>query len=165
MLPFFKFGGPESCTYCGEFADQTDHVIAVASQVKLLHIVRGRKRRYGPITPCCAFCNRILHAHEFGSFLERCKFVAETYSDRTGPELWTEEEATSLGYTLRTLILERRNLIRWNQQKSNWFQSREFFLNLEELTYIPWLEERNPRFSKELFGYFSSTIKAIKGFL
>lgn len=157
MLPNFTFGNPNLCTYCGDDAQSIDHVIAVAYQ-KSQNRFNTDKLKYGPITYCCSSCNSFLGSSFFDSFELRCRYVSGKLNERAFAVLWTEAEIKKLDYSLADYIQREKNKRLWYRFRSDWFQSREFLLNLEELKWQPILDKTSPKYNEQLFNYFQTTL-------
>lgn len=160
-LPHFRFGSPTVCAYCGDVPCGIDHVMVVASQA----FVRKQADRtsYGPTTFSCASCNsQILGSRGFDSFLSRCEFVSEKLSRKAKPVKWSERELSKLDYHLRVYIEQENAKRLWWRQRQDWFQSRDWLLNLEPLTFQKCFDPTSPKFSAELFSYFKSTLEFLR---
>ena len=157
MLPFFKFGSPTTCTYCGEPANETDHVIAVSRQ-EGYDKRNNRITGFGPITFCCSECNDKLHIKLFDSFLARCEYIAKLYDEQGKRVEWSLKQIDELGYTLQTYIRHQRNRRLWYRARSDWFESRDFILGLSQLKFESSLDKAHPSFNEELYNYFYSAI-------
>ncbi len=160
-LPYFKFGSPTLCTYCGDIPSGKDHIFAVSSQASTRS--KSDKVCYGPTTPACATCNSaILGNKGFDSFWDRCSYVALRLEKRAKPIEWSKDQIGELDYKLRMFVEKEQNKRQWWRWRADWFQSRDFVLNLESLISEPCLDPMSPKFSSELFRYFDSTIRFIK---
>lgn len=146
------FGNASTCTYCGEPAEEVDHVIAYSFQTILR--VRLFGKRFGPLTYSCRECNHHLTNRYFDTFADRCRFASNRLSPKPSPEAWTEEELSALDPSLAAFI--RRNNCRYQLRRirASWFESRDYLLNIENLE---WLQ-----LPKKFAAYFSETLKALK---
>jgi hypothetical protein len=159
-LPYFKFGTSSACTYCGDTPDGLDHVICIASQTinKKARNITG----FGPVTYCCSSCNSIiLNGRRFGSFMERCEYVSRRLNKKADPVNWSKEQLMELDHGLRTYIERDIQRRLWYRFRSDWFQSRDFFLGLESLQWQKSLDPSGPYFSAEIYEYFKSSIHAL----
>jgi hypothetical protein len=154
-LPSFCFGNDSTCTYCGDVASSMDHCIPVLSQSTFR---KGKMPTYGPRTPSCQACNGILGSKYFDTFLERCQYVSDGWKSRVKPVIWTNKEINELQGQLRSFVSQdvQRRLHVFN--RSDWMDTRDFWLNLESLTWVQQLKQGDVRFHKGLFDYFRSTI-------
>jgi hypothetical protein len=160
-LPYFRFGSATACTYCGDTPEGMDHVICVAAQT----ISRKKSNRtlYGPVAYSCSGCNStILNSRGFGSFMERCEYVSKRLSKKADPVYWSQRELGQLDYSLRTFIENENRRRLWYRYRSDWFQSRDFFMNIEPLLWQDCLDPTHPKFNQELYQYFITSIKCIK---
>ena len=160
-LPYFKFGTSTACTYCGDVPDGIDHVICIASQTNLRKhkIARG----FGPVTYSCAGCNSaILGAKTFSSFMERCEYVSVRLNRKADPVNWTQAQLSELDHGLRTYVERDIKRRLWYRFRSDWFQSRDFFLGLEGLQWQSSLDPGAPNFSSELYEYFRSSLDSLR---
>ncbi len=96
--------------------------------------------------------------------MERCQFVAEQLSRKALPVYWSNEELSKLGYSLKTYIQAETKRRLWYRFRADWFQGRDFMMNLQALEWQPHLDKTNPRFSEELHRFFESTVQAIRAF-
>lgn len=160
-LPYFKFGTPTACTYCGDTPDGIDHVICIASQTNLR---KGKVATgFGPTTYSCAGCNTvILGAKSFGSFFERCAYVSMRLNRKADPVYWSEQQLSELNYNLRTFIENENRRRLWYRFRADWFQGRDFYLGLESLRWQESLDRTSPKFSTELWDYFKTTVDAVR---
>lgn len=160
-LPFFTIGHHKFCVYCGDHATETDHVICVSSQT--IHPKPARRRTdFGPIAHCCKSCNHILHDKGFDNFDQRCKHVADNINASTQAVIWTKEEIQKLDISLRRYVEHDQARRLWMRMRADWFQSRDYLLNLEQLAWEPCLIKDNPKFNQEMFDYFEVTLIWVK---
>lgn len=160
MIPHFDFGSPTTCTYCGDDANATDHVIAVSYQKS------GRRKPsdrhgYGPVTYCCISCNSILSNKWFNGFEERCRHVSTSLNRHATAVQWTNKEIAKVDYSLQGYLEHERNKRLWYRYRADWFQSKDFFLNIEQLRYEPALDRFSPVYNEALADYFRSTLAFI----
>ena len=160
MLPSFKFGSATVCTYCGDTPDAYDHVFCVAG--KTINRKGNCREGFGPLTRCCHKCNSALSSKVFNSFYERCAYISAYYNKKAKPVEWSEAQLMELDYKLREHIIKENNKRMWYRWRSDWFQGREFVLNLEPMVLIPELDRSSPKYNEELWAYFKSTISLIK---
>lgn len=100
-----------TCHYCGADADTKDHIIPIV----YLRNGRPRNRRaIGDTVDCCRECNSLLGAKALFSIEERANELAECLTRRYKKELkapiWTEEDLSDLGPTLRKQIEAKQYL-------------------------------------------------------
>lgn len=132
VLPSFTFGDERDCTYCGDPATCRDHVIPVAYQTNDRKR-KGEHSRHGPMCWACSDCNSHLSSRYFDSFKERCVWAHWRIERRVNPIIWSEYELSNLDYTLRSLVRKKVAKQRWMRQRADWYESRDFYLNLEGL--------------------------------
>jgi len=159
-IPYFRIGSPTICTYCGDAGDAYDHVICVASQT--INRKKSDRTEYGPIARSCSSCNGMLGSKYFNSFMERCSFVSHRINLRAKPVLWTRREMSELDWKLLKLVEQDVARRLWYRSRSDWFQSRDFWLNLESINWEQCLDSSHPKFNEQLFLFFKSTMNEIK---
>lgn len=160
ILPSFGFGDERDCAYCGDPATQRDHVIAVSYQT----IQKRRAKmavRFGPWCWACSDCNRHLSNRYFDSFKERCEWAHWRLAKKTKPIEWHQWELKNLDYTLRTYIRKQIAKRLWIQQRADWYETRDFYLNLENLIWKLQTMEDTGTGAKLLRSYFSSILTDI----
>lgn len=159
LLPTFRFGNSNTCTYCGDRPQALDHVIPVSFQ--RTHD-GARKSSNGPLTWSCNLCNGLLGANWFDSFDDRCRFVVDRLEYVTAPLEWQSFELAHLDYGLRQGIKYENNRRKWLRYRAQWYGSRDYWLNLENLQ---WLLEScktdNPGWTF-LAGYFRHSTKGVQ---
>jgi hypothetical protein len=155
-LPYFKFGSSTTCTYCGEDAESIDHVFCVCSQT--MKRKNSDKTAYGPTTHACLDCNNKLGSRQFDSFLERCQFVSDRLAKKARPIMWTQGELNTLAYSLKDYVSREMKKRLYYRFRADWFQSRDFVLNLEVIRFELCLDETSPQYNEQMFRYFQSTI-------
>jgi hypothetical protein len=155
-LPLFSFGQPQRCTYCGTYdPNGRDHVIPVSMQ----HVHdEHRWTINGPWTYCCQSCNSILSNHLFDSFLDRCRHVAGRLAERVKPVMWHQWELIRMDYSLRKYIQAQIASRILMHSRADWFESREFYCNIENLKW-EFSEKVKPR--TFLYSFFSETVREI----
>lgn len=163
ILPVFSFGNPGSCTYCGDPADCRDHVIPVSAQNDKRDS-RGNRvgSQYGPWCWSCSDCNRRLSSHRFTSFQQRCQWISDRLSIKALPVHWHLWELQKLDFGLRSYIVADRMRRLWFRSRSDYYQSREFYLGLEKLVFeIGRLDPQvhSHRFIKNFFSGIASDTK------
>jgi len=159
-LPTFRFGSPSFCVYCGDIPDTDDHVIAVSNQTNYRQ--KG-KVSYGPVAPACRKCNcNILNSRFFDSFYDRCEYVSRRLKKLALPVNWSDGDLQELSGTLKMFVENETHKRIWWTERSDWFQSRDWVLNLESLIYRPEFDTGNPCFHEGLFNYFNSTLNFLR---
>lgn len=159
QLPNFKFGNETICTYCGDKASGRDHVIPVRYQH--LHD-QSRGRSNGPITFACQRCNSKLGANWFDTFDERCRWMRDKIASIGLEVLWHKWELAKLDYNLQRSIQYTQNYRKWQRERADWYESRDYWLNIENLQWR--LEERSAS-NPFLREYFGTTLRFLKEFL
>lgn len=159
MLPFFRFGNPTTCCYCGDPAVGVDHVFCVASQT--ISRRSSDKRCYGPITFACYDCNSHIGSRAFDTFWERCEFASFRIKTKIKPILWSNQELHGLDYSLKKFVERSIAKRRWIQSRADWFETREFMLNIEDMGWE--LRQGGPvgRDAHNVRSYFSSTLAQV----
>ena len=86
-----------ACTYCGDTAEDLDHVIPHS------YASSTGKRSYGKtkVVPCCKRCNSLLGNKKYLAIGERASYLLDRYRIKVNklvslPE-WTEEELEDMG--------------------------------------------------------------------
>lgn len=161
MMPTFHFGCPKFCTYCGDPANGIDHIIPIVYQ-RVGKRMSADKNTGGPITYACRSCNSIAGDKHFASFDERCRYITSRLNTSAAPVHWTLAELRRLDYTLRTFVIRERNRRLWMRARADWFESRDFLLNIENLLWVPYLDKNSKDFDKFTFDYFEWTFVFIK---
>tara|TARA_R110000744_G_C18889873_1_gene507793 strand:- start:22 stop:447 length:426 start_codon:yes stop_codon:yes gene_type:complete len=99
-----------SCTYCGDSAEDLDHVIPHS------YASSTGKRSYKKtkVVPCCRRCNSLLGNKHYFVIWERAAYLFNTYK-RKGNKLlslpeWTEEELEDMGDNFKKDIKKDRHL-------------------------------------------------------
>jgi len=160
-IPHFRFGSSTVCTYCGDVPTGYDHVLAVAAQTisRKGHCRTG----YGPTTHSCSSCNsEILGSKGFDSFFLRCQHVSNRIARKAKPVEWSNAQLRELDHNLRSFIETENNRRLWWRYRADWFQGRDWVLNLESLLHEPCFDPMSPKFCDELFRYFDSTIRFVR---
>lgn len=154
-IPTFAFGSPTTCTYCGDDRHAKDHVIPWSFQT-----ISDKRIASGPMTFACRSCNLHLTNHYFGSFWERCTHAHSKIGESMHAE-WAEYEIKKLDYINQCVV--RNNMVEnaRNKIRAEWFMSRDFFLNIENLTHFENLYSSN----EFLRDYFTGTVGMIKTYL
>ena len=156
IIPSIKFGNEGVCTYCGDVATAVDHCIPISFQT--LENRLGKMRKYGPQTPSCHHCNSKLSSKHFDTFYDRCKFVSDSWSDELKPVLWTQKEIEGLSGWLRNRVASEMNRRMWLFNRADWMDTRDFWLNIENLTWDERLSVGSKTFHPALYEYFKSTV-------
>lgn len=157
-LPYFRFGHPLTCTYCGDPAGSVDHVIPVgfqhATRKKCVHSMNG------PLTFACKHCNSTLGGRYFDSFKLRCEYVQQRLASKVKPILWSEQELMLLDYPLRRMVQCSNARRRWIGERADWCGSRDYLLGLENLKWqLQSISDSHS--SRYLRSYFSETVQAV----
>lgn len=158
-LPCFMFGSPILCTYCGDPPTDREHVIPVCYQRS------HRKQRLesnGPLTWACGPCNCKLSDRWFESFDERCRWLRDKLSDKAKAVEWKESELRQLDHGLQGYVRRDRNRRIWQRNRADWYESRDYWLNIENLQWaLDGFNPRNPSV-KFLADYFRCSLSNVK---
>lgn len=163
LYPKMEFGSWQYCVYCGELPQCRDHVIPFACISNADRNLRS-PHQIGPQAPACNNCNSsILGVKDFGSFLERSKYVADRLTRKAikPAGTWTKNELNPIKGYLKQYIINKQNQKNLFYERSNWFSSDPYYLNLESLLYEPRLQKGNDKFHKDYFKFFESTIERV----
>jgi hypothetical protein len=108
-----KFRWSYSCVYCGEPADQKDHVFPLSRAARLdlsdqqIRKILGQGLR---IVPCCGECNRIAGDEGFFSIREKRDFIQKRlrkkYEKFLRHVIWDDDEMQELGRNMRDAVLQ-----------------------------------------------------------
>ena len=158
-IPTFTFGNCGICAYCGDVADSKDHVIPLSYQTDRPKLSRSDS---GPMTFACRPCNSFLSNRMFPDFRTRCEFVRDYLNRKSRPVLWSMRELGELDYGLRKLILKERNKRLWIRARADWYEGRDYLLNIEMLLWEPRIDRYSQLFHKATYEYFWSTIILLK---
>lgn len=160
-LPSFKFGTPQHCTYCGELPNSVDHVIPVAYQ----HVSDfERLDANGPWTYACSTCNSKLGSNFFDTFRDRCQWLHGKLEVAGSPICWNAWDFVALDYNLQQFIKSDERRRKWLRIRADWYGSRDFLLNIENLQWgLPSLNS-GPA-CRFLLDYFGPTVAEIKALL
>lgn len=155
-LPVFSFGNAHVCAYCGDKeATDRDHVVAVSFQ----HV--HKECRYecnGPWCWACRDCNRAIKNRYFDSFKDRCEWTHDRLAAKLQPIKWHKWELNELDKDFRGYIerdVHKRKRL-WD--RADFYQSRDFYLNLESLIWEVSQLSGNGTGSKFLIGFFHSIL-------
>lgn len=155
-LPYFRFGNDSVCTYCGDPATERDHVIPVIFQH---NHDQQRGTINGPITYACHRCNCSLGSHWFDTFSERCRWLSDRIVDGGVTVTWHGWEMAWLDHTLRSYVKKRRNYRKWQAERADWYESRDYWLNIENLQWELQIHSASNPFLK---NYFALTLRNLK---
>lgn len=158
-IPTFWFGSSNVCTYCGDNAQGVDHVIPWSFQKDR---PRHHQHASGPMTYACTLCNSFLSNRFFSDFRMRCEFVRDYLDRKARPVIWHNYELEKLDYTVRTYIQKQQKRRLWLRMRADWFEGRDFLLNLEPLLWERHLDRFSGTFHKGLHDYFWSTLNMLK---
>lgn len=158
MLPFFSFGSASLCTYCGDLPNSKDHVIAKSYQSN--RTATDMPGTNGPWCWACRDCNVHLSNRWFDTFKERCEWAQERIAKKVKPIIWHDWELEEMGYSLSSYIRRDSAKRKWTAIRADFYQSRDFYLNIESLTWQ--IKEANQDTPNEfLVGYFATIIADI----
>lgn len=155
-LPSFFFGGQTVCTYCGDYADTRDHIVPVD------YSAVTRVGYHGPRTYACRSCNSALGSKYFETFWDRCVAASKTLDRRSAPVLWSQKQIKTLDYSLQRHVQYNRDHSLWLRSRADWFESRDFLLNIEQLPWQPCFDTFSPKYHEQLHSYFATTLLRIR---
>lgn|SRR5438128_1757553 len=156
-LPHFIIGSINCCVYCGDPANVYDHLIPVSYQQ--LSRRRFYASRLGPKAWACNSCNQKLSNRLFDTFDLRCRFIRDWLNDQAKPIQWNQKEIAQLvDYKLKTFIHHQRSLRRWLRFRADWYESKDYLLNLES---IQW---QHGALHGPLTFYFAPTLYLIRSY-
>lgn len=160
ILPRFHFGNSNRCTYCGQTPSDREHVVPRSMQSLKEH---PGFIETGPWTWACRSCNLTLGNRFFPTFKERCQYVQDQISRRVKPVIWHNWELKQFDYGLKKFIAADRARRMSNAERADWFGSRSFLSNIENLQWaMPSPNESRPnRFIQEFFASILRDIKRI----
>ena len=159
--PFFRIGHHQLCVYCGDMANSVDHVIPVSYQTEEDR-PQGWLTNFGPVAHCCSRCNNTLSNKYFDTFQERCREASELIDCEVKSVEWTKREILGLDLSLQRFVEQKQAYRLWMRFRADWFESRDYLLNLEQLAWEPCLDKSHKKFNPLLFNYFESTLRWIK---
>lgn len=157
-LPVFYFGNQSKCTYCGDPADTRDHIIPVSYQQT------SRKAAFsgcGPMTYACRNCNLTLSNRWFDTFKQRCEWMSWRISQKAAPILWSNHQIQKLDHSLRSYVHQKMMRNKWFRFRADFYESREYILNIENLSWEMQRIEADTIAKAFLFAYFSETLNEI----
>lgn len=104
--------GSRTCVYCGEFAEETDHVLPVSYAFGLLSADPGLLKRYKRalyIVPSCRSCNSIAGDDVgFSGIKEKRRYIRAKLEEKHKKVLaqvdWAEDDVEELGPTLKSHV-------------------------------------------------------------
>ena len=160
--PYFKLGSSTVCVYCGETPETMDHVIPVSYQT-IIDKPKDRMTDFGPVVHCCHHCNSILGDRYFDTFEARCQKVNHYMTDRLRPVIWTKTEIKALDVSLQRYVEQDQARRKWMFNRADWFQGRDYYLNLEGLLWQSCLDYTSNSFHKELHRFFAPTLIWVRG--
>jgi len=118
--------GPDVCTYCGDPATVTDHVIPVSYLARLVdpQIDHPRLQRGLIVVPACADCNGLLGPFVAFSIedkrAELKRRLRRKYARLLGTAEWADDELGELGGSLRGWIKATDDRARWLWLRYTW---------------------------------------------
>lgn len=108
------------CYYCGDKMQCWDHVPPIGKLENYDMKVLLRRDTKFLLYPSCSTCNGILGSQWILDPIERINFIAFYYLQRVGSgEIWTREEMSELGHSLRSLIESQQNRIQYFNTMAN----------------------------------------------
>ncbi len=114
------------------------------------------------MTTACRPCNIKLNNKYFETFLDRCQFAKDDLERRVQPILWTQSQLERLDYTLRTMVENSIKRAIWWRLRADWYQSREFWLNIEPLLWQECLSADYANHNPAMSRYFHSARRMIQ---
>ena len=120
------------------------------------------KTHFGPIAYCCLSCNSILSNKVFDNFQDRCAEVSNSLNEKTKAVIWSKEEMRKLDVSLKRFVEQDQAKRLWMRYRSDWYQSREYLLNIEPILWEGCFDRLDTQYNEFLFNYFESTFIWIK---
>ena len=143
-----KFRWFNRCVYCGENAEQLDHVfpVSVASTINLNFVSARKELKQGlNLVPSCEDCNRIATNKIFVSILEKRKYIQKKIREKNKNILkkvvWDEEDLEDVGYNILSTILEGQRKKEKIEFRITWPDSKSSV----ELNFIKLLQRKMKR--------------------
>jgi hypothetical protein len=154
-MPNYIFGQFETCTYCGDFANQIDHVIPLT---QFTHLPRKTADKYGIRTYACGSCNQLIGDKYFETFAKRCEFARLRIERKTKAKYkdtgWTDEEIAGLDYSLRGYVARHQYKAQLLTKRLQWYGSFDFYENIKQLETWERLDIHSPKYIEWVHFYF-----------
>ena len=163
--PMFLIGCWSNCAYCGFESECRDHVWPVVMLTGMdRKLERNAVMQMGPQVLACSFCNSKLAARYFPDFQTRAEFMSRAWlkkAEKVSAE-WGEAEKMKLAYSLRKFVEQKQEEKRSYELRSKWFDSAEFYENLNGLLAQETLLSYAPGFREDYYEFFKRTIELIR---
>jgi hypothetical protein len=78
------------------------------------------------------------------------------------PVLWSQKQIAGLSWELQQLVRAERCKLLLLRFRADWFESRDFLLNIENLLFTDVFDPRGRRYNSFLHGYFSTTLYRLR---
>lgn len=114
------------------------------------------------MTYACTRCNSFLSNRFFSDFKTRCEFVRDYLNRMARPVTWHGWELAKLDHGLRSYVQKEQRRRLWLRMRADWFEGRDFLLNIEPLLWERHLDRFSDTFHKGLYDYFWSTLNMLK---
>lgn len=160
-LPYFRIGSPTLCVYCGGPGLHKDHVIPVPKKEDR-HLRSRNSLEFGPVAYSCPSCNVTLSDRYFSTFNDRCYWLSKRLDTKAMPVLWSKAQIKELDYKLKTYVQLERDKRLWMRYRADFYDSQDFYLNLESLMGEPSLDPLSPKFNESLFAFFEPTRRIMR---
>lgn len=145
------------CAYCGDPASTRDHIYPVSQQA----FTRHYNGKYGPWCGSCRDCNAHFADRYFSSFVDRCEWQKWRLNKLAKAIRWKQRDIKGLNYELNALVKASQMKKRWLRYRADWYESRDYYLNLEPLIWK--LQEIEPTTEGNCFvlAFFAQTVRDI----
>lgn len=111
------------------------------------------------MTYACRECNcHILHSRMFSTFEVRSEYVHNWLENRVKAVFWSMRDIEALSWELRELVRGDRNRRLLMRFRADWYESRTYLLNIENLLFTDIFSPGHPKYNRVLHDYFSTTI-------
>ena len=106
--------GPQTCIYCGLFAEERDHIPPLAW-------IREHPDADCVLVWTCKECNHVLSSQPLYTIEERCRFLIKKYKRKYTKVLkipnWSNEELSTVDESLQLYILDGLNQKKTAQER------------------------------------------------
>ena len=165
-MPKFRFGHPDTCSYCGEPADCIEHCIPYSFFRLAPRKTNQQANAEGITTWACNECNFFLGSSVFPDWVERVEHVdthlQKKLAKNKTPERTPEEVDEDEG-GLRDFIAAKLAELRRDQRRAAWVYSPKWAAHFSLLLEATQLDPRSPEFNPILRDYFARFVQVLRG--